>query len=324
MKGSGLFSDRRAKEIALQVTVPVIYACVLTFLFQVRSWNEIFDVMSMSFLFGMPTVMGFITVWFMDPDKAGEFRNWFFRPWIPVMAFMFFCLVFRLEGWACWMMALPLFLLAASFGGAIASFFERRSGPSTMSLAMLLPLLAAPLERMVETIPGTYKAYTYIDINAPAEKIWDNVTRVREIPESEDKGWLTKSLGFPRPLKAELNYLGVGAYRKAIFTKGLVFHETVLEYQDKKKMVFTIKADPYDIPSTTLDEHVVIGGQFFDVLKGTYELEKLNDETYRLHLYSHFKLATSFNFYASWWARWIMQDIQNNILQVEKKRAEAI
>jgi hypothetical protein len=87
-------------------------------------------------------------------------------------------------------------------------------------------------------------------------------------------------------------------------------------------MVFSIKAYPYEIPSTTMDKHVVIGGQYFDVLNGTYELEKLNEKTYRLHLYSQFKLTTTFNFYASWWVRWIMKDIQNNILQVVRQRAE--
>jgi uncharacterized ferritin-like protein (DUF455 family) len=87
-------------------------------------------------------------------------------------------------------------------------------------------------------------------------------------------------------------------------------------------MHFTIRANPYNIPSTTMDEHIVVGGAYFDVLDGTYELEPLADNRYRLHLYSHFKLATSFNFYASWWAGWIMKDIQNNILQVIKRRAE--
>jgi hypothetical protein len=42
----------------------------------------------------------------------------------------------------------------------------------------------------------------------------------------------------------------------------------------------------------------------------------------RLHLNSEFKIKTTFNFYAGWWAKWIMKDIQNNILQIEKKRAE--
>ncbi|WP_202183097.1 hypothetical protein [Chitinophaga solisilvae] len=57
-------------------------------------------------------------------------------------------------------------------------------------------------------------------------------------------------------------------------------------------------------------------------LDGTYELEPLSGGICRLHLYSHFKLATSFNFYASWWASWIMKDIQQNILQVIRHRAE--
>ena len=87
-------------------------------------------------------------------------------------------------------------------------------------------------------------------------------------------------------------------------------------------MHFSIKAYPYEIPSTTMDKHVVIGGNYFDVLDGTYVLQQLSPGIYRLHLYSHFKMTTTFNFYASWWAGWIMKDIQNNILQVIKQRAE--
>jgi len=63
--------------------------------------------------------------------------------------------------------------------------------------------------------------------------------RVRTINKDEDKGWFANALGFPRPIKAELNYEGVGAFRKAIFDKGLVFNETVLNYDPQKKMVFS-------------------------------------------------------------------------------------
>ena len=119
-----------------------------------------------------------------------------------------------------------------------------------------------------------------------------------------------------------MDYAGVGGTRQAIFSKGLVFEEVVKKYEDKKKMHFSIRADPHAIPSTTMEEHVVIGGDYFDVLDGTYELEKRSDSIYRLHLYSHFTLRTTFNFYASWWAGWIMKDIQNNILQVIQTRCQ--
>lgn len=283
-----------------------------------------FSVMSISFLCCLPGIVGALTIYHSSEEKVKKLSYRIFAPWIPVFIFLILTLAFALEGWACWLMILPLFLIVASIGGLIGGYLKlkKKDNKTYISILMLSPLFISPVENLIGAIPGTYEAYTYIDIQAPAGKIWSNVTRVREIPENQDKGWLTRSLGFPRPVKAELNFEGVGAYREAVFTNGLVFHETVSEYIDRKKMVFSIKAYPYEIPSTTMDEHVVIGGKYFDVLNGTYELEKLNETTYRLHLYSRFKLTTTFNFYAGWWAKWIMKDIQYNILQVEKERAE--
>jgi len=306
------------------IAIPTGYAIILRLFFGVSTWQDLFSVMSISFLFCLPTIVGVLTVYFSTIEKVKNRAYRIFTPWIPILIFLVITLAFAMEGWACWLMVLPLFLIAASIGGLIGGYFKmkKQSTKFYISVLALLPLMMAPVEAMVGTIPGTYEAYTFIDINAPSDKIWSHVTRVKEIEEEQDKGWLTQALGFPRPVKAELNFEGVGAYREAIFTNGLVFHETVSEYIDQKKMVFSIKAYPHEIPSTAMDEHVVIGGNYFDVLNGTYELEKLNETTHRLHLYSHFKLTTTFNFYASWWAKWIMKDIQNNILQVEKQRAE--
>ena len=306
------------------IAIPTGYAIILRLFFGVSTWIELFSVMSISFLFCLPTVVGALAIYFSNLEQVRKLWYRVFMPWIPILFFLVITLAVALEGWACWLMVLPLFLIAASLGGLLGGYFKmkKQSTRVYISVLALLPLLMSPIEAMVGSIPGTYQAYTFIDINAPADVIWSNVTRVREINETQDKGWLTQTLGFPRPVKAELNYEGVGAYREAVFTNGLVFHETVSEYIHQQKMVFSIKAYPHEIPSTTMDEHVVIGGTYFDVLNGTYELEKLNDTTHRLHLYSHFKLNTTFNFYASWWAKWIMKDIQNNILQVEKQRAE--
>jgi hypothetical protein len=312
------------RRLLIIIGIPTAYALLLRFIFGVQTWMALYEVMSITFLFFLPTIVGALLVYLSPLHQVEKFWYRFFMPWIPIVLFFIITLALAIEGWACWIMVLPLFLLAASVGGLIGGYLKRRKRDNKLyiSVLALLPLFISPLEQSIGAIPGTYEAYTSIDIHAPADRIWQNVTRVKEIPGDEDKGWLTRHLGFPRPLRAELNYNGVGASREAVFTNGLVFHETVLEYAEQKKMVFSIKAYPYEIPSTTMDEHVVIGGRYFDVLNGTYELEPLGDGAYRLHLYSHFKLNTTFNFYASWWARWIMQDIQNNILQVEKRRAE--
>lgn len=316
--------NRTSKITLLAVLVPTAYLLALRLLFGLEKWDELLSVMSVTFLFLLPTISGALTVYLSSHEKANNVVYKLLAPWISVFIFLIITLALAIEGWACWLMILPVFLITSSLGGVIGGYLKKRKSNNKLniSLLILLPFAIGPIESVIKTVPGTYKAYTYIDIDAPADKIWDNVTRVKEIPLEQDKGYLTRFLGFPRPVKAELDFEGVGAYREAIFTKGLIFHETVTEYRDNEKMVFNIEAFPHEIPSTTLDEHVVIGGDYFDVLNGTYILEKLPNGLNRLHLYSHFKMSTTFNFYAGWWGKWIMEDIQNNILQIEKKRSE--
>lgn len=318
--------SRTLKTILIVIGLPVLFALIVRWVYgiELNGWNEIYRVMSISFLFILPVIIGTLTIYLARSPQTKKLAYKIFIPWIPIFVFLVITILFEIEGWACWLMMLPIFLAGASLGGIIGGYLKKewRNDKLNISILILLPFLIGPLESLIDNIPGSYKAYTYIDIDAPADKIWDNVTRVYEIPEKEDSGYLNKALGFPRPVKAELNFEGEGAYRKAIFTNGLVFHETVTNYKDKEKMVFDIKAYPHEIPSTTLDKHVVIGGDYFDVLEGTYELEKLDNGKNRLHLYSYFKMNTTFNFYAGWWAKWIMKDIQNNILKVQKQRSE--
>lgn len=316
----------KTKSTLIAIAVPVVYALILRI---VCGSENFISVMSISFLFASPVIVGVLAMYLSKIDRVRDVRYRVFFPWIIIGIFFGITILINLEGWACWVMILPVFLIASSLGGVIGAYFrirntdKKNSGKLYISLFVLLPLLAAPIEKMIGTNSKIFTADTYITIDAPKEKIWSNITRVREIKEEEDKGTLTNFLSFPRPIKAELNYEGVGANREAIFTKGLVFHELVTEYEHQKRMAFTIKAYPYEIPSTTMDKHIVIGGDYIDVLNGTYELEQINEKLYRIHLYSHFKLSTTFNFYAGWWAKWIMKDIQNNILQVIKNRAES-
>ena len=315
----------KTKKIIIIIAIPLLFGLIMRFLFVVDSRSSFYSAMSASFILLVPFAIGVMTIYFSSIESVQGLGYRIFMPWLPIFGLLILTMALSIEGWACWLMIMPIFLIAASLGGLVAGHFKlkkHRNENTFISLLVLLPFLMSPIEQLIGSIPGKYEAYTYIDIHANRNKIWNNVTRVRAISQDQDKGWLTRTLGFPRPVRAELNYNGVGAYRKAIFDKGLVFHEEVKSYVDQSSMHFSIKANPYEIPSTTMDKHVVIGGNYFDVLDGTYVLQKVSPDTYRLHLYSHFKLTTTFNFYASWWAGWIMQDIQDNILQVIKQRAE--
>lgn len=303
--------------------VAIAFPLLLLWIFDIGIIRDFAAVMSLSFLVTVPFGIGVLTITLSPEAWVRKGAYPYLMPLLPVFLFCLITLIFGMEGWACWIIVMPVFFVFASLGGAVAAALKlRKRDKLNICLALLLPFAAAPLENLLEIIPATYSAYTSIDIKAPAGMIWENVLRVKEISEEEDHGTLTNFLGFPRPVKAELDTGAVGGRRRAIFSKGLVFDEVVTRYKAFEKMSFTIKADPYKIPSAAMDEHVVIGGKYFDVLDGNYELEALGNGRYRLHLYSHFEMRTTFNFYAGWWARWIMRDIQENILQVIKTRCE--
>lgn len=318
--------NQKTARVLKVIGIPVIAALILRYFFGLSDWKSVWSVMTFTFFTSLPYLVGVLTIYFSNIEKVRSIRYRIFLPWIPIFLFFAITLIMAIEGWACWIMILPIFLIFASLGGLTAGYFKlkksRQANNLHISLAVLLPFLIAPIENMIGEIPGFYEAYTFIDIRSSKEKIWSNVTRVSEITEIEDQGQLTKFLQIPRPIKAELNFEGIGAQRKAIFSGGLVFDERVLKYEHQKLMNFSIRSNTFEIPSTTFDNHILIGGDFFDVLQGTYQLEQISDDKFRLHLVSEFKMNTTFNFYASIWGRWIMKDIQQNILRVIKTRSE--
>ncbi|RZJ55977.1 MAG: hypothetical protein EOO44_01340 [Flavobacterium sp.] len=308
------------------ILIPILFALLLRVIFGASIFDDFLSVMTWTFFILVPVAIGALTVYYSSIEKAKSVLYRFFAPWLPIVLVIFLTIIIGLEGWACWIMISPLFLIFGSIGGLIAGHFKVKKSKKqenlNVSILVLLPFIIGPIENSIPRNPEVFETYTSIVINSNDAKIWQNVTSVKEIKAKEDSSTLTKWLGFPKPIKAELDKLEVGGYRKAIFEKGLIFNETVTEYKDLKLMKFQIKANTFDIPSTTLDEHILIGGEYFDMLNGTYELKKISENKYNLILYSNFSMKTTFNSYAGVWGKWIMKDIQNNILKVIKQRSE--
>jgi hypothetical protein len=142
------------------------------------------------------------------------------------------------------------------------------------------------------------------------------------ISEREQYFSVSHLLGFPRPLEAKLVGEGLGAVRYATFEKGVLFVETINEWDEPHRLSFSIRADTKNIPPTTFDEHVIVGGRYFDVLSGTYLIEDIGKDDVVLHLSSSQRLSTRFNFYSHFWTEYLMADLQNYILGIIKKRCE--
>src|SRR5690606_16574413 len=114
------------KSAIVAIILASLYALILRLLFGISRWNEVFEVMSTTFLFLLPTVIGALVVFLSKPESAISWAYRIFAPWMPVFIFLFITLMLHIEGWACWIMLLPVFLVATSIGGVIGGYLKSR------------------------------------------------------------------------------------------------------------------------------------------------------------------------------------------------------
>lgn len=283
--------------------------------------------MTSGFLFFLPVVMGWITIANTSTDGAHHWARWIFLPWITILLADLGLFLAFVEGMICLVIAIPVTLLFSSIGGIAAGLTHRarflRSRATTICLA-ILPLLISAAEVQRQPPLDRRTVQNSVVIHATPEIVWNNIKRVPTIQPSEIRTTWTHRIGFPLPVEATLDHEGVGGVRHASFERGLLFIETVTRWDPNQDLAFTIVADTAHIPPTTLDEHVTIGGRYFDVLDGEYRLERLPDGSILLHLTSHQRLNTDFNAYARLWTDAIMSDLQQSILEVVKHRCESV
>lgn len=290
--------------------------------------RDVLDVMAVSFLFLVPLALGFVTV-FVGERQGGRWSwwKWLIFPWLAALTALAGALALAWEGLICIFLWLPLVLVCSSVGGlcaGLAGMFirSRRARGAVLAGCLVLPFVAAPIESRLDSPLDLRTVETRIEIAAGPEKVWREIERVPAIREREHRLALSHLIGFPRPVEAKLIGEGTGAVRHATFEHGVLFVETITRWEPGKALAFSIKADMDDIPPTTLDQHVTVGGPYFDVLEGEYRIEPLGQDRVMLHLSSRHRLSTRFNGYAGLWTDFIMRDTQQYILEIIRDRCE--
>ncbi len=224
----------------------------------------------------------------------------------------------------CVLVAAPILWPLTILGGILTALIVRKTtgGRTYISAVVLLPYAVAPLEQSLELPEEILTVENHIGIDAPREEVWEQIASVPAIsPEELPWSWV-HALGFPKPIAAVLEGEGVGAVRIATFEREVSFFEWVTEWAPGEAIGFSIDADPQFVPTNAFDQHVIVGGRFYDVLDGRYEIRMGDDGGLVLHLSSRHRLNTHLGRYASWWSGLIMSEIQGSILEVIRKRAE--
>jgi Polyketide cyclase / dehydrase and lipid transport len=313
------------------VGLGIAYGLAFRWLFGRPDLDRVFGVMSVAFIFFVPFALGYLTVWAGERRGPWGWEHRLVAPMLTGLLALFSALLLAWEGWICIFLWLPLFLTLSLAGGVLAALagilVRRWRGRAGLALTIaLLPLVVAPIEHRLPAPVEIRTIETSIDVRASPATVWRHIARVERFEPGEHHFAWVHAIGFLRPVEATLSREGVGGVRHASFEGGVVFVETITDWQPDRRLAFSIAADPASIPARTLDEHVTVGGEFFDVLDGTYEIEPLagdgGDGGVRLHLTSRHRVSTRFNFYARWWTDFILADTQRYILTVLRQRCE--
>jgi hypothetical protein len=305
----------------------VAYVLLSKLIFSTQSpFGAVWGAMTVGFIFLIPFGVGGLTVALAPERYRGSVVYAIFMPWLSCLVAVLAIGLLALEAFICIAMAFPIFMIMSSLGGLVASSVYRarhltgHREHAALALFALAPYLITPLESQLPTPDSVRTVQTEIAIDAPAERVWQDIIRVPLIEDQEQHASPFHLIGVPKPLEASLSREGVGAVRHASFDGGLTFVETVTDWQEPRGLSFTIRADRSTTPRAPLD---AIGGPYFEVLEGSYRIESLDDRQVILHLSSKHRLSTRFNPYGGLWTEAIMADLQRSILQVIKDRAEA-
>ncbi|QHT66206.1 hypothetical protein GXP67_05755 [Rhodocytophaga rosea] len=316
------------------VIVTAVYGLSLRIVYGLLS--DVMAIMSLSLLILTPMILGFLTIILISRKNTITGTAAFFLPWLTILVLLIVTMVLQIEGAICWIMIYPMASILAGIGGVIAQSYRNRStgtaesiqgadknefGSLKTSIVLLLPLIIGALEGEYALQSKQIIITKEVVIPVSAKKVWQELININEIKAKEKKASLSGLLGFPKHLRTTLDKAAVGGKRVAYYENGLTFQQQITEFVLEERMVLNLQIDPSKIPSSIMDEHIILGGKHVTIVEDTYRLKRLSDHSSLLTLSSHLIINTPFNWYASLWSHLIMADILNEQLTLIKKRA---
>jgi uncharacterized membrane protein YhaH (DUF805 family) len=229
-----------------------------------------------------------------------------------------------MEGVICVLMAAPFALGLAALGGALgfmiqAHHWRPKQKPAMLSILILMIPGTFAVENSLGLQPPTFEVRTAIEVNAPPEKVWNQVVAFAEIPPPKE---LLFRAGIAYPIRAEISGQGVGAVRHCVFSTG-PFVEPIEVWDGPRLLKFGVTANPAPLNELTPYRHIDaphLHGYFVSE-KGQFALTALPGGRTRLEGTTWYHDAMWPAAYWHLWSDYIIHRIHFRVL--EHIRAEA-
>ncbi len=299
-----------------------VYGVCLRLLFGVLP-DSFQGVMSVAFILGTPFMLGAITV-YGRRHRPLAWITLIVMPWATVGLMLIGCAVTLLEGSICLAIMSPLFFAVGSFGGlamgvALRLFGRHRTELRAVAALPLLLLLTDPYLPLQDARQVIRRSMV---VNAAPAVVWDEIIDARAIRADELPWSLTHAIGVPKPLEGVNIVTDTGEVRYSRWERGVHFRGVVIDRQPHRSITWRYAFDGDSFPAGSMDDHVAIGGRYFDLQDTTFNLQPLPGDRTRLEIVAHYRVSSSINAYAVPVAALIGADFVDTILGLYKGRSE--
>lgn len=274
---------------------------------------------------GLPFFLGLISVLFYGFHAPRTLGGCLLVSMLSVTLVSFALFAVAVEGVICLIMAAPLGMILAMFGGFIGYVIQRRPARTAESFRVFsLLLIVMPafigLEHTAQTEPPVTPVVTSIEVNAPPEKVWQNLVAFAELPPPEDAFFKT---GIAYPIRAEIQGHGVGAVRYCVFSTG-AFVEPIEVWDEPHLLKFGVTAQPPVMNERSIytDLRPPHLQNYLHSRRGQFLLTRLPDGHTRLEGTTWYQNDFWPSLYWQQWSDYIIHRIHLRVLEHIKRLSE--
>lgn len=286
--------------------------------------KDAFAAMSASFIYLAPVLVGAVTVYVAERQKRRSWMYYFVFPCLANILFICGTLLIMVEGIICAILIVPLFSFFGGVSGLVMGAICRLTNwpKHTLYSVAALPLLLGSLEHKLPLPVQLNTVEKSIYIAAPADTVWQQIMSARDIkPEEVRQAWMYR-IGVPVPESGIAKTTPQGIVREIKMGKNIRFQQVMTEWQPNRYAKMHYFFAPDSIPAKALDDHVKIGGHYFDLKTTEYKLEPRGNGTL-LTISMEYRVSTQFNWYADPIAENLIANFEEVILGFYKQRSES-
>lgn len=283
-----------------------------------------YSAMDGAFIYLAPQVVGAATVYIAERQQR---RSWGYYVSASIAAnglFVLGTLLVLIEGIICAIIIIPFFAVQGVLGGLIMGAVCRliRRSDRVLYCFTALPLVLGAMPASPVDYDRIRTIERHVVIAASPAIVWHQINNVRYVRTEEvDRGWMYR-IGVPLPKSGVTESTHDGVVRRITMGKSMYFDQVAINFQPERHVTWRYRFYPDSIPAGALDDHVRIGGDYFDVIETTYKLIPQAGGSTDLSISMTYRVTTDFNWYADLVARLLIGNFAEVILEFYQRRSQ--